>query len=113
MNIEPSLIKNFVFGDDGGRVEFSSSGLITAVQLILPRGAQKEQKHHAKGYRGLSGQILPKPIGVAIVSPNVFQAANNLDLYDADRCNGETFVVRGDEKLTAFLELESAIRSRN
>jgi hypothetical protein len=30
---------------------------------------------------------------------------------DAHRDNGKRFVVRADEKLTAFLELESAIRA--
>src|SRR6266704_5734398 len=32
---------------------------------------------------------------------------------DAHRGNGRRFVVRADEKLTAFLELESAIRSKS
>ena len=32
-------------------------------------------------------------------------------IADAHRDNGKRFVVRGDEKLTAFLELEAAIRS--
>jgi hypothetical protein len=32
-------------------------------------------------------------------------------IADAHRGNGKRFVVRADEKLTAFLELESAIRS--
>jgi len=31
-------------------------------------------------------------------------------IADAHRDNGKRFVVRADEKLTAFLELESAIR---
>jgi hypothetical protein len=31
-------------------------------------------------------------------------------IVDAHRNNGKRFVVRADEKLTAFLELESAIR---
>jgi hypothetical protein len=31
-------------------------------------------------------------------------------IADAHRGNGKRFVVRADEKLTAFLELESAIR---
>jgi len=30
---------------------------------------------------------------------------------DAHRGDGKRFVVRGDEKLTAFVELESAIRA--
>ena len=32
-------------------------------------------------------------------------------IADAHRGDGELFVVRADEKLTAFLELQSAIRS--
>jgi hypothetical protein len=31
-------------------------------------------------------------------------------VVDAHRENGKRFVVRADEKLTAFLELESAVR---
>ena len=33
-------------------------------------------------------------------------------LQDAHRGDGKRFVVRADEKLTAFVELESAIRAR-
>ena len=33
-------------------------------------------------------------------------------IADAHRDDGKRFVVRADEKLTAFLELESAIRGR-
>jgi hypothetical protein len=33
-------------------------------------------------------------------------------IADAHRGDGKRFVVRADEKLTAFLELESAIRER-
>ena len=32
-------------------------------------------------------------------------------IADAHRDNGKRFVVRADEKLTAFVELESAIRA--
>jgi hypothetical protein len=34
-------------------------------------------------------------------------------IADAHRDDGKRFVVRSDEKLTAFIELESAIRRRN
>ena len=34
-------------------------------------------------------------------------------IADAHRDNGKRFVVRADEKLTAFLELESATRVRS
>jgi hypothetical protein len=32
-------------------------------------------------------------------------------IADAHRDDGRRFVVRGDEKLTAFIELESAVRA--
>jgi hypothetical protein len=35
--------------------------------------------------------------------------AESIFVTDAHRCDGKRFVVRADEKLTAFLELESAI----
>ena len=34
-------------------------------------------------------------------------------IADAHRGDGKRFIVRADEKLTAFVELESAVRSRN
>jgi hypothetical protein len=34
-------------------------------------------------------------------------------IADAHRGDGKRFVVRADEKLTAFIELESAIRGRD
>ena len=39
------------------------------------------------------------------------QARMNFAVADAHRDDGKRFVVRADEKLTAFLELESAIRA--
>ena len=36
----------------------------------------------------------------------------NFAVEDAHRDDGKRFVVRADEKLTAFIELESAIRAR-
>jgi hypothetical protein len=37
--------------------------------------------------------------------------ARQIWIVDAHRGDGKRFVVRADEKLTAFLELESAIRA--
>jgi hypothetical protein len=34
-------------------------------------------------------------------------------IADAHRCDGKRFVVRGDERLTAFVELEAAIGARS
>jgi hypothetical protein len=42
---------------------------------------------------------------------NQFQWANNL-VADAHRDDGKRLVARADEKLTAFVELEAATRSR-
>ena len=40
-----------------------------------------------------------------------FQKANDLDCWRAHRGDAKRFVARADEKLTAFLELESVIRT--
>jgi hypothetical protein len=40
-------------------------------------------------------------------------AGRTIWIADAHRDNGKRFVVRADEKLTAFLELESAVSSRS
>ena len=59
---------------------------------------------------------LPKTLrGKAAVNPERFRSAIDCDgrtiwITDAHRDDGKRFVVRADEKLTAFLELESAIR---
>ena len=39
-------------------------------------------------------------------------SARLVQLYDVDSNDGKSFIVRADEKLTAFVELESAIRTR-
>jgi len=44
------------------------------------------------------------------VDPGGSVEARTIFIVDAHRGDGKRFVVRGDEKLTAFLELESAIR---
>jgi hypothetical protein len=41
----------------------------------------------------------------------VDRGGRTLFVADAHRDNGKRFVVRADEKLTAFLELQSAIRA--
>jgi len=40
-----------------------------------------------------------------------FQKGRTIWIADAHRDNGKRFVVRADERLTAFLELECAIRA--
>jgi hypothetical protein len=41
-----------------------------------------------------------------------YRVAAPIWIADAHRGDGKRFVVRADEKLTAFVELESAIRAR-
>jgi hypothetical protein len=41
-----------------------------------------------------------------------FSRAISIFVADAHRGDGKRFVVRADEKLTAFMELESVIRAR-
>ena len=41
------------------------------------------------------------------------QEAESFLIADAHRDNGKRFVARADEKLTAFVELEAAIRASN
>ena len=43
----------------------------------------------------------------------VDRQGRTLWIVDAHRDDGKRFVARADEKLTAFIELESAIRRRN
>jgi hypothetical protein len=43
--------------------------------------------------------------------PSVDSQGRTIWIVDAHRGDGKRFVVRADEKLTAFLELETAIRA--
>jgi hypothetical protein len=45
-------------------------------------------------------------------SPTVDSYGRTIWIADAHRDDGQRFIVRADEKLTAFVELESAIRGR-
>jgi len=45
---------------------------------------------------------------VSAIDPN----GRTIWIADAHRGDGKRFVVHGDEKLTAFVQLESAIRAR-
>jgi len=51
---------------------------------------------------------LAKPVGVGAVSQLVDSKGRTIFVADAHRGDGKRFVVHADEKLTAFLELESA-----
>jgi hypothetical protein len=54
---------------------------------------------------------MTKPVGVGAVSV-VDSNGRTIWIADAHRDDGKRFVVRADEKLTAFVELESAIRNK-
>jgi len=45
------------------------------------------------------------------VPPAIDSSGRTIWIADAHRGDGKRFVVRADEKLTTFLELESAIRA--
>jgi hypothetical protein len=53
--------------------------------------------------------ISAKPVGVGAVSQQWIPTGEQSGLQ-THRNNGKRFVVRADEKLTAFVELESTIR---
>ena len=55
--------------------------------------------------------IAAKPVGVGAASQRLIPRAEQSGFADAHRGDGGRFIVRADEKLTAFLELESAMRA--
>ena len=55
--------------------------------------------------------ISAKPVGVGAVVSAIDSNGRTIWIADAHRDDGKRFVVRAEEKLTAFLELESAIRA--
>jgi hypothetical protein len=63
-------------------------------------------------YRKIIADNLSKAGFSWAVSQPVDSCGRTIFFADAHRDDGKRFVVHADEKLTAFLELESAIRSR-
>jgi hypothetical protein len=59
----------------------------------------------------LSLTISRKPVGVGAALQPWMPKGRTIWIADAHRGDGRRFVVRADEKLTAFRELESAIRA--
>ena len=51
------------------------------------------------------------PANVTIAVTKSLSVGRTIWIADAHRDDGKRFVVRADEKLTAFVELESAIRT--
>jgi len=56
--------------------------------------------------------ISAKPDGVGAASQRLIPAGRTIWIADAHRDDGKRFVARANEKLTAFIELESAIWQR-
>jgi len=78
--------------------------------LSLPCGAQKRQKsRRVKYWEIIADNLSQADWSWGCLSAIELPTANNL-VVDAHRGDGKRFVVRADEKLTAFVELESAIR---
>jgi hypothetical protein len=53
---------------------------------------------------------MTKPVGARAAFSAIDSNGRTIWIADAHRGDGKRFVVRADEKLTAFLELESVIR---
>ena len=77
-------------------------------QLWIPTAEQSgllEQTCAASGQQSL------KPVGAWGWVSAIDSNGRTIWIADAHRDDGKRFVVRADEKLTAFLELESAVRT--
>jgi hypothetical protein len=53
-----------------------------------------------------------KPVGVWAASQRLIPTARTIWIIDAHRGDGKRFVAGADEELTAFIELEAAVRER-
>jgi hypothetical protein len=69
----------------------------------------KEAECAAVKYRKIMLTISAKPDGVGAMSQLWILNGRTIFVADAHRDDGKRFVVRADEKLIAFVELESAI----
>jgi hypothetical protein len=89
-----------------GRLERDRTPLVSTLWLSLPLlfvigsfpGAGK-----------LLGTISEKPVGVGAAFQRLILAGERSGLQTHHRDDGKRFVVRAEEKLTAFVELESTI----
>jgi hypothetical protein len=75
---------------------------------------QKAKRHTAAGetIRGIIAANLSKAGWSWGCVSAIDSSGRTIWIADAHRDDGKRFVVRSDEKLTAFLELERAVRSR-
>jgi hypothetical protein len=74
--------------------------------LTVPHGIGNAISPERKLRRAFAYPIDSAPITTG------YRVAAPIWIADAHRGDGKRFVVRADEKLTAFVELESAIRAR-
>jgi hypothetical protein len=52
------------------------------------------------------------PVGAGAVSQRIDPSGRTIWIADAHRDDGQRFIVHADEKLTAFLELQTVIAAR-
>ncbi len=90
------------------------SSLNDCWELGIKRGLNPAGVHELarKTYSRLSAPLSPGQSSLPNISFKTANAAVGTRHFDAHCDNGKRFVVRADEKLTAFVELESAIRGR-
>ena len=84
------------------------------IALFFGNNATLTQRLESRSSNEIPGRLSPTisatPVGVGLCLSRRFSRANNL-VVDAHRGDGKHFVVHADEKLTAFMELESVIRA--
>jgi hypothetical protein len=118
VRIPPSL-KRFVREKDGLRLNREKLlGISCGHQVINRDELEKMADVYAHGlikqtWAGLvSKTVLPLAV---VVFPSALSAIDSegrtIFVADAHRGDGKRFVVRADEKLTAFVELEAAVRA--
>jgi hypothetical protein len=95
------------------RYQFLKSPNCSCVSITfsLPSGEQKRQNPTRVKYWEIIADSLEKHGWSLGYVSAIDSRGRTIWIADAHRGDGRRFVVRADEKLTAFLELETAIRS--
>jgi hypothetical protein len=93
------------------RIDFSKPAeIIIRAFLSNPSRSGNKEKSAVSTIGKSSLTISAKPVGVGAAFQPLILAVERIFVGDAHRDDGQRFNVRADEKLTAFVELESAIR---
>jgi hypothetical protein len=88
------------------------SGPLVPITLSLPCGEQKRHNPiNVKFWEIIADNLSKASWSWGYISA-LDREGRTIWIADAHRDDGRRFVVRADEKLTAFLELESAIRRK-